>query len=72
MDTALEIPLTNGEYRIDSRLVARALGIEHKHLLETVRTYQSKIQMLGILPFETAKFKSGRDRVRLGLPNTLC
>ncbi len=45
----------NGTLVVDSRLIAQELGIEHKHLLETIRTYQGEISDLGVLPFQTAK-----------------
>jgi hypothetical protein len=51
--------MVEGEPRIDSRLVATSLGIEHKHFLETVRTYQREFEGLGVLPFETAKPPKG-------------
>ncbi len=46
-----------GENRIDSRLVATSLNIEHKHFMETLRKYQAKLESLGALPFETAMLK---------------
>lgn len=42
------------EYRIDSRDVAPKLGLEHKHFMETLRTYQEKLEHFGSLPFQTA------------------
>lgn len=47
------------EYRIDSRAVAPGLGIEHKHFLETLRTYQTELEHFGVMPFETAKPPKG-------------
>lgn len=58
----IELMQVGDEYRIDSRFVAPGLGIEHKHFLETIRTYQSRLERWGILPFETAKITEGRGR----------
>lgn len=58
----IELMQIGDEYRIDSRFVAPGLGIEHKHFLETIRTYQSRLERWGILPFETAKITEGRGR----------
>ena len=53
MSTDLEIIQVEGEHRIDSRLVAESLGIEHKAFMETVRKYQQDFAELGQMPFET-------------------
>ncbi len=53
MTTDLEIISIEGEHRIDSRLVADSLGIEHKHFMETLRTYRDELDELGHMPFET-------------------
>ena len=52
MDTALHITLTDGEHRVDSRLVAQALGIEHESLVKTITIYRSEIEELGSLRFQ--------------------
>lgn len=65
--TGLVVVLVGEEYRIDSRLIAKELGLEHKHFLETVRTYQPKLERLGVMPFQAAKpSKGGRG----GRPET--
>ena len=61
MSTDLEIIQVEGEHRIDSRLVAESLGIEHKHFMETLRTYQTELEELGtVKPFQTAPKKWGQ------------
>jgi len=60
METGLQIIAVEGEHRIDSRLVAESLGIEHKHFMETLRTYQEELEELGSLPFQTAVKKGNR------------
>lgn len=52
MDTTLEIILADGEYRVDSRLIAQSLGIEHESFMRTISTYQTRIEKLGSLRFE--------------------
>lgn len=51
------IPLTvrNQEPRVDSRVIARELGIQPGNLLETVCKYRAEIEGFGILPFQTEK-----------------
>lgn len=71
MDTALEITAIDGEHRVDSRLVAQSLGIEHKHLLETVQTYLTELETLGLLPFQTEAVKQPRARGTKYLKYTL-
>lgn len=62
MDTALEVTLNDGEYRIDSRLVARSLGIEHESFMRTNSIYQAKIEKLGLLRFEIGAVKQQGTR----------
>src|SRR5438445_2460515 len=45
----------NGEDRIDSRVVDKVLGIEHKSFMETIRKYQERLERRGLLPFQQAK-----------------
>lgn len=49
---------------IDSRLVAKALGIQHKSFMETIHKYQSEIEAFSSLPFQTEvkKRKVGATR----------
>src|SRR4051794_8787416 len=42
-----------GENRIDSRLVAASLGIEHIHFRATLDTYRTELEELGITRFQT-------------------
>lgn len=49
----IQITEIENEPRIDSRIVAEGLGIQHRNFLETVRKYQTELEQLGILPFET-------------------
>jgi len=64
MYTMLHITLADGEYRIDSRLVAQSLGIEHESFMRTIGTYQAGIEELGLLRFEIG-VKSGPQRGKM-------
>jgi phage regulator Rha-like protein len=55
--TGLEIVLVGREHRIDSRLVAKSLGIEHESFIRTLSTYEAELQELGILRFEIGEIK---------------
>src|SRR6185295_4534674 len=60
--TIIEI---SGENRIDSRIVAKELGLEHKSFLDTVRKYKVDFQELGALPFSAVqppKIREGKGR----------
>jgi phage regulator Rha-like protein len=47
-----------GESRIDSRVVAKSIGIEHHNLIATIRKHQKEIEEeLGILLFQTEEIK---------------
>lgn len=56
----LAIVEMNGESRIDSRLVAKSLGIKHKAFSETLSKYLGELQELGSVPFETEPRESGK------------
>lgn len=43
------------EYRLDSRIIAEKLGIEHRALLQLLGAYTSKIQAFGTFAFEMRK-----------------
>lgn len=62
MDTTLEIVVTEEEYRVDSRLVAQSLGIEHESFMRTITTYQADIEELGLLRFEIGAVKNPEAR----------
>lgn len=50
------------EPRLDSRIIAEQLGVEHKNLLTTVTRYQVDLERFGSLAFQT------RVRDRQGIP----
>lgn len=50
----------NGESRIDSRLVAKAVGIEHESLMKTINTHREEIEEeCGVIRFEIGKPSQG-------------
>lgn len=70
MAQELEIVMTGDHTpRIDSRLVAQALGIEHESLMRTLNTYRAELEALGILRFEIGEIKGRGQPERYGLLN---
>lgn len=59
--TIIEI---GGENRIDSRIVAKELGIEHESFMRTLSIYQVEFENLGIFRFQIG-VKSGPQRGKL-------
>ncbi len=57
MEHQLEIQNLNGIQVIDSRIIAKGLNIKHQNLMETIKKYQSKLEQLGTLTFETETWK---------------
>lgn len=41
-----------GEYRIDSRIVASGLDLQHESFMKTLSVYQTQLEHFGILRFE--------------------
>jgi phage regulator Rha-like protein len=55
------VALADGERRIDSRMVAKGIAVQHDNLMQTIRKYQTGLEKYGILLFQTGKIK-GRGR----------
>ncbi len=53
LTTALDVITVENELRVDSRLIAENLGIKPHNFMETLNKYQSELNELGQLPFET-------------------
>jgi hypothetical protein len=63
--TGLIVILIDGEHRMDSRLIAEKLGLEHESFIKTTRTYHAELQELGVVPHFTENpfgGKSGRPQ----------
>lgn len=55
-----DLILIDDEPRIDSRLIAKSLGVKHKNTIGLIQKYQDQFEELGLLPFETEKVDFGR------------
>jgi len=51
----------DGTFRVDSRLIAQRLSIQHRNFIENIRKYSSEFHQLGILPFQTEEI-NGRGQ----------
>src|SRR5581483_11280150 len=54
-NTAIQLLQMDGEILVDSRIVAKRIGIEHRAFIRTLRAYQSELEEFGVLRFQTAK-----------------
>jgi len=58
--TIISIVTKNEKLVVDSRIIAEKLEIQHKNLMETIKTHQSVIeQAFGVITFETSKPTEG-------------
>jgi len=70
MTQALKIVMADDHIpRIDSRLVAKSLSIEHESFMRTLHTYQAELGELGILRFEIGEIKGRGQPERYTLLN---
>ncbi len=70
--TELDVITIDNELRVDSRLIAEHLGIKHNNFMETLHKYQSELNELGQLPFETEvgyRLQGGGNPQRYALLN---
>ena len=58
---AIALTTTKTEARIDTRLLARGLGIQHHSLFEQVKDYKADFEGFGIVRFQTEEIQ-GRGR----------
>ncbi|MCG9119816.1 Rha family transcriptional regulator [Laribacter hongkongensis] len=69
-ENGLPVLIVRDEPRIDSRIVAEELGIQHDNLVQNLERYRNKLERLGIFRFQTEKLTAGRGRfVRFALLN---
>lgn len=63
-----------GEARIDSRLIAGGLGIEHHNFIALIEKHRARLETLGIVLFQTEKINKGRGRPEryIGLNENQC
>jgi phage regulator Rha-like protein len=66
----MSITLANvkGQLLVDSRIVADNLGVQHDNFIQTITTYRSQIEELGVFRFETEKPVKGST----GRPQRFC
>lgn len=65
MDNIITLCPVKTEARVDSRLLAEHLGIQHKAVIQLVDTHKTRFERLGTLPFKMAK--SGGKPTRYAL-----
>lgn len=54
--TQIDVISKNGQLVVDSRLIARELGIEHRAFMQTLKHYQARIEeKFGVVAFEMSK-----------------
>lgn len=49
-----------GEARVDSRLIAQAMGNQHKASIQLIERYKPELKEFGLVPFEMEKVPLGR------------
>lgn len=49
-----------GEHRVDSRLIAQAMGNQHKASIQLIERYKPELREFGLVPFEMEKVPLGR------------
>ena len=62
---ALPLSTVNDEARMDSRLLAEGLGIQHRNLVEQMTAYRADLEALAKLRFETEASATGRTGQRV-------
>jgi phage regulator Rha-like protein len=63
MSDLIVSPHADGVLVVDSRLIAKELGIQHESFIETVEKYKKQSeQAFGVLRFETGKPSGGSFR----------
>jgi phage regulator Rha-like protein len=48
-----------GEMLVDSRLIAKNLGLQHKHVFEQIKDFKSDFEELGVVRFQADKPQAG-------------
>jgi phage regulator Rha-like protein len=62
MDTALEISVNDGEYCLDSRVLAKRLGYEHHTVTRNIQRHRARLEARSILRQNVEKINRGRGR----------
>lgn len=61
-DSSIQLVHSIGEARVDSRLIAERLGVEHKATFQLLASYREDFEELGLLPFEMEAVKKDGAR----------
>lgn len=56
---AITLIKSQGEPRVDSRVLAEQLGVKPKNTLELIERYLSEFERFGVVPFQTEKPRAG-------------
>ena len=59
MNNIIELSPVENEARVDSRLLADYLGIQHKNALAMIDSHKQRFEKIAILAFKTRKSKRG-------------
>ncbi|WP_231876243.1 Rha family transcriptional regulator [Azotobacter vinelandii] len=59
MSNAITLIQFKGEARVDSRLLAKRLGNQHKAIMALIERYIAKFKRFGALPFQMEKPTAG-------------
>lgn len=62
---AIELFKIDNEYRIDSRIISKGIGIGHRYFIRLLRQpeYLKLLEKMGLLRFENAKPQGGRPEI---------
>lgn len=67
MADLIKLETIEGEQRVDSRLIAKELGVENRFLIRTIKNYQSDFEEFGVVRFQNAlpkkKSKGGMPQI---------
>ncbi len=67
--STLQVSDLDGQLVVDSRLIAKELGINHKSTMQLIRANIEDLQEFGVVPFQMAKPLEGSTG---GRPETFC
>lgn len=59
-DNVIQLVHSAGEARVDSRVIAEQLGIQHESSYDQIKKYRSDFEELGVVRFETGKPSGGK------------
>lgn len=69
MTDLISLVVVDQEPRVDSRIVAKQLGVDHKATHQLILRYQSDLEEFGILPFQMEEIKGRGQPAKFALLN---